>query len=237
MTGTRHTAVYVAVLALFLPATVLDAFASAQLARSQPLMATVTTVAPIYISAKTQPIPLRTAAVGTRLEVLAEDGEWVQVRFGDPLLGPRVGWVQASLIRIERPELQPMDLSVSAAPSAAAAPRSLADAAEEQAQRLAPAATGRTGIPPAYKWTGIGLLIWGGLTTVSGFVGAEEFCYDNYSSFEEDCAAFKAGWIGAGVAITAAGAIVLGVGSAKRQPRPANALLIGANRVQWRVRF
>lgn len=81
-------------------------------AAQQRLMATVTASAPIYIGPKVQPIPLRTAAVGTRLEVLAEEGDWVQVRFGDPVLGPRVGWVQAKLIRIERPELQPMDLSV-----------------------------------------------------------------------------------------------------------------------------
>jgi hypothetical protein len=92
-------------------------------------------------------------------------------------------------------------------------------------------------IPPGYKWTGIGLLVWGGLTTLSGFVAAEDFCYENVSYFEEDCQAFKAGWIGAGVAITAAGAIVLGIGASKREPVLGNALLIGSNRVQWRVRF
>ena len=86
--------------------------------RSQ-LLATVIANAPIYIEPKVLPIPLRTAAPGTRLEVLMEQGDWIQVRFGDPMLGPRVGWVQANLIRIERPELQPMDLSL---PSAAARP-------------------------------------------------------------------------------------------------------------------
>jgi hypothetical protein len=88
-----------------------DAFAL-QATRSQPVLATVTATAPIYIGPKPTPIPLRTAAVGTRLEVLDDQGEWVQVRFGDPVLGPRVGWVQSTLIRIERPELQPMDLSI-----------------------------------------------------------------------------------------------------------------------------
>jgi hypothetical protein len=85
-----------------------------------PVMATVTANAPIYIEPKVLSIPLRTAAVGTRLEVLTEQGDWVQVRFGDPALGPRVGWVQANLLRIERPELQPMDLSV--APPVTTAP-------------------------------------------------------------------------------------------------------------------
>ena len=88
----------------------LPVVATGQSARA-PLMATVTANAPIYISPKIQ-TPLRTAAVGTRLEVLEEAAEWTNVRFADPLLGPRVGWVETRLIRIERPELQPMDLSV-----------------------------------------------------------------------------------------------------------------------------
>jgi hypothetical protein len=93
-------------------ASVIPAVAAASQQPSSRLSAVVTTVAPIYIGPKVQPIPLRTAAIGTRLEVLVEEGDWVQVRFGDPVLGPRVGWVEAKLIRIERPELQPLDLSV-----------------------------------------------------------------------------------------------------------------------------
>jgi hypothetical protein len=73
--------------------------------------ASVTTQAPIYLRPGAE-IPLRVAAVGTRLEVLKEEGEWIEVAFNDPQYGRRVGWVQAKLIRISRPELQPMDLSV-----------------------------------------------------------------------------------------------------------------------------
>jgi hypothetical protein len=86
-------------------------------ATAQPLMATVTAVAPIYVEPKILPIPLRTAAVGTRLEVLEEAGDWIRVRFSDPQFGPRVGFVMAKLVKIERPELQPMDLSLPSNPA------------------------------------------------------------------------------------------------------------------------
>ena len=56
-----------------------------------PLLATVTAAAPIYIEAKVTQTPLRTAAVGTRLEVLEEAGAWVRVQFNDPQFGRRVG--------------------------------------------------------------------------------------------------------------------------------------------------
>jgi len=78
--------------------------------------ASVTTVAPIYLQPGAQ-IPLRVAAVGTALKVFREEGEWAEVEFNDPQYGRRVGWVQSKLIRISRPELQPMDLSVRDTPT------------------------------------------------------------------------------------------------------------------------
>ena len=89
----------------------LVAVASAQ----APATASVTTQAPIYLRPGME-VPLRVAAVGTLLKVLKEEDEWVEVEFNDPQWGRRVGWVQAKLIRIARPELQPMDLSVSDVP-------------------------------------------------------------------------------------------------------------------------
>ena len=79
--------------------------------------ASVVTAAPIYIQPGAEQ-PLRVAAVGTSLNVLKEDGEWAQVEFNDPQWGRRIGWVQVKLIRIARPELQPMDLSVRDVPPA-----------------------------------------------------------------------------------------------------------------------
>ena len=79
---------------------------------ARPLLATAISAAPIYIEAKVQRIPLRTAATGTRLEVLQESDQWVQVQFNDPQFGRRVGWIEAKHLNNERPELQPLDLSV-----------------------------------------------------------------------------------------------------------------------------
>jgi len=75
--------------------------------------ATVTSVAPIFLMPDARRTPLRTAAPNTRLRVLEEgpDG-WVKVEFRDPQFGTRIGFIEARHIRIERPELEPMDLSV-----------------------------------------------------------------------------------------------------------------------------
>lgn len=83
-------------------------------------VATVTAPAPIFVTVGFH-TPMRVAAVGTRLNVVGSEGEWTQVQFQDPQFGLRTGWVQTTLVRIERPELQPMDLSVpSPAPGAPA---------------------------------------------------------------------------------------------------------------------
>jgi hypothetical protein len=85
--------------------------ASAPLLAQGTPTASVATEAPIYLKPGAE-IPLRVAAVGTSLKVLKEEGDWAQVEFNDPQYGRRVGWIQVKLIRVFRPELQPMDLSV-----------------------------------------------------------------------------------------------------------------------------
>jgi len=72
----------------------------------------VTTTAPIFIVPDSSREPLRVAAAGTILNVLKEEGDWVQVQFADPQWGPRTGWIASKSIRISRPDLQPMDLSI-----------------------------------------------------------------------------------------------------------------------------
>ena len=74
--------------------------------------ATVTTNAPIYVAAVETQTPLRVAAAGTKLDILQDTGEWLQVAFNDPQYGRRVGWVKRSYLRVADPALQPMDLSV-----------------------------------------------------------------------------------------------------------------------------
>ena len=92
------------------------AFTSTVLSAQTAATASVSTQALIYLRPGMD-VPLRVAAAGTILKVLREEGEWVEVEFNDPQYGRRVGWVQGQLIRISRPELQPMDLSVGPKPA------------------------------------------------------------------------------------------------------------------------
>jgi opacity protein-like surface antigen len=73
---------------------------------------------PVYVAPDASRTPLRTAAQGTVFTVLAEQGEWTQVQFKDPQWGIRVGFVATRALQFRRPELEPMDLSTTAADSA-----------------------------------------------------------------------------------------------------------------------
>jgi len=90
-------------------------------AQQEGIRATVTSAAPIFIQPGAQ-TPLRVAKSGTSLKVMQEEGEWAQVEFSDPQFGRRVGWVEKKLLRVFRPELTPMDLSVPEPASQAAMP-------------------------------------------------------------------------------------------------------------------
>lgn len=81
--------------------------------------AVVVTNAPIYVAAQETQSPMRVAAVGTTLQVVADQGDWLQVMFNDPQFGRRYGWVKRTYVRVADPTTQPMDLSV---PSPAAQP-------------------------------------------------------------------------------------------------------------------
>ena len=80
-------------------------------AAAQPI-ATVTTNAPIYIAPRETQTPLRIAAVGTRLRVISEEGDWIQVEFQDPQYGRRVGYIERKFVGISDETVEPMDLSV-----------------------------------------------------------------------------------------------------------------------------
>jgi hypothetical protein len=84
--------------------------------QSRSRTATVITAAPIFI-APDAPQPLRVAAIGTTLNVLREDGDWLQVEFSDPQWGRRTGWVHKTNVKVSNPDLQPMDLSIRDTPA------------------------------------------------------------------------------------------------------------------------
>lgn len=60
--------------------------------------AVVSTAGPVYVLPDDSRTPLATLAVGTRLIVGQVQGEWVQVTFPDPALGPRTGWMRRDLV-------------------------------------------------------------------------------------------------------------------------------------------
>ena len=109
MAAMRHT----------LPITITLLLVAASAFAQSSASATATANAPVYIAPDASRTPLRTAAQGTVFTVVAEEGEWTKVQFKDPQWGVRVGYVETRLLRISRPELAPMDLSVTAPASQA----------------------------------------------------------------------------------------------------------------------
>ena len=97
------------------------AFAASAFAQgAAPKRATVTSSAPIF-AAIGAIRPLRVAAAGTVLEVVSDRGAWLNVRFQDPQAGPQLGYIETKLVRINDPSLEPIDLSVPQAATAAPA--------------------------------------------------------------------------------------------------------------------
>lgn len=113
---------------------------------------------------------------------------------------------------------------------------SLVRAAREEALRQAAAQPPpATGMSPAMKWTGIGLLIGGGFGLATGVL-ADDACLDNGEYDEDFCDDLQTAWIAAGAAAAGTGAVLLMIGS-RRQRQSAPSLTLGAKRVSWRIRF
>jgi Outer membrane protein beta-barrel domain len=75
--------------------------------------------APIVLVPEQGRQPLRVAAAGSVLTYLKEENGWTQVQFQDPQFGLRTGWMQNRFVRVDGPNLQPLDLSVPEARRAA----------------------------------------------------------------------------------------------------------------------
>jgi len=104
--------------------------------------ATVLSNAPIYVTPVVTQTPLRVAAPGTTLQVLADQDEWTKIAYNDPQWGRRIGWIQKKDVRVTDPNLQPMDLSIGDTPTA-----SPIDTASDGADRHATAQTAATAQP------------------------------------------------------------------------------------------
>lgn len=129
--------------------------------------AIVTQTAPIFLAPDASRQPLRVAREGSRLRVIDQDNGWLTVQFQDPQFGLRTGYIESRYVRVEPlAALQPMDLSVSETPRAAAAPaaappapapgarEALGTAAAAEAPRVD--ADGRQSVTDRF-WLGVGL--------------------------------------------------------------------------------
>jgi hypothetical protein len=112
----------------------------------------------------------------------------------------------------------------------------LRDSAHAAATQAAGEPEHRGAMPPGLKWTGIGLLIAGGVTVLLGAaVKNDDSC--GYRVSNDDCNAIGNGFYVFGGALAGTGAALLGVANAKREKLPS--ITIGRNRfgISKRITF
>ena len=91
--------------------------------------AVVAATGPVFLLPDDTRTPLATLTAGTRVVVGQVQGEWLQVTFPDPALGPRTGWMRRNLVTLspappEKEDRDPLPPPrPSAPPVAAVAPR------------------------------------------------------------------------------------------------------------------
>jgi hypothetical protein len=113
---------------------------------------------------------------------------------------------------------------------------SLSRAAREEAVRQAAAQpSSRPPMSPAFKWTGIGMLIGGGVALATGVL-VDNACLEDGEHDADFCNDLQTAWVGTGAAVAAGGAVVLLMGNGRRASS-APAVSVSARRVAFRLRF
>jgi hypothetical protein len=77
---------------------------------AQVIVGVVNVAAPIFLRPDASRTPLRVLDPGTRLEILDVQEDWIQARFPDANLGPRVGWIERRAVTIRGPEPAPVEV-------------------------------------------------------------------------------------------------------------------------------
>ena len=98
MTLVRLTRYGIAGLAIVMWATTVS---SAQTSPATPPTAMLTVNAPAFLFPDATRTPLAILPAGTVVVVLRQEGEWYRVRFRDPVLGDRTGYVAAANIQLQ----------------------------------------------------------------------------------------------------------------------------------------
>jgi len=129
-----------------------------------------------------------------------------------------------------------LGITLAAGPLQAQQPAfSLARAAQAEAAKQAPSSTStRTRMSPAYKWTGLGLLMGGGLLLASGVL-VDNACIEDGGHSGEFCRDLQTAWFTTGGIVAGAGGAVLLIGTTKQDSLPSAGF--GGRRVAWRIRF
>ena len=100
--------------------------------------------APIYVVPDANRTPLRIAARGSRLTVLAIVGEWFEVQWEDPRWGRRVGYVRIEFVRLDSQPAPPTPTPPQPTPARPEAPTMPAIPQETPSRKPVPAAGRRT---------------------------------------------------------------------------------------------
>jgi hypothetical protein len=112
----------------------------------------------------------------------------------------------------------------------------LREAAHVAAAQASQAPAQRGPMPPGLKWSGIGLLIGGGVTVPLGAaVKNDDSCGVTVAS--DDCEAIGTGFYIFGAALAGTGAALLGVANAKREHLPSISVQRGRFAIRQRITF
>ena len=201
---------------------------------------TATTIAdsPIFVRPDAAREPVRVAKVGSRLNLMEQDGEWCLVEFQDPQYGLRRGYVQTQFLKIEAAQLRPLDLSVPTNDGAVTArpqpaPRTTPAPAQAAATLTRPRSRGMVSL-------GWGAALGGGFLALMTSGAYHAYCGDSYDSIglhvpydSGSCSTRSVPMMTAGLATAGGGIALIVIGSQRVSIAPSRTGMGATAVVKW----